>query len=321
MNRLLKNAIDSIQIGLEDYKSSDKRRVISATRNLYAGVLLLCKEVLRRLSPSGSNDILIRTRNKPVREKNGAIKFVGTGKNTINHQEIETIFKQLQIKVDLSNLKRLTEIRNDIEHRHPKDALALIQEAIADAMPIIHNILVKELDEEPRSLLGADAWEILLSETQVFLQEYSTCRESFAAIDWKSETLEAAVQEFPCPDCASSLLRNDNVHATRSNEVHLTCSKCGGHAKLEDVLEDALERHLKWDAYRGFKDGGYPPLESCPECDREAFIINENRCVICDFSLDDYQCELCSTQLSIDDYRYGEGRYCLYHEHFVYKDD
>jgi hypothetical protein len=64
MNSLLENAIVSMQLGLEDYASEDHRRVLSAARNLYAGVLLLCKEVLRRLSPAGSNDILIRTKKE-----------------------------------------------------------------------------------------------------------------------------------------------------------------------------------------------------------------------------------------------------------------
>ena len=58
MNPLLKNAVVSIQLGLEDFASDDERRIISAARNLYSGVLLLAKEVLRQMSPPGSNDIL-----------------------------------------------------------------------------------------------------------------------------------------------------------------------------------------------------------------------------------------------------------------------
>ena len=319
MDMLLKNAIDSIQIGLEDYKSSDKRRVISATRNLYAGVLLLCKEVLRRLSPPGSNDVLILTRKEVVKKKDGTIEFVGTGKKTIDRQEIEALFKQLQLKVDLSNLKRLAKIRNAIEHRHPKDDPALIREAIAKAMPIIRNIL-NALHEKPSSLLEADAWEILRVEEQVFQEELDACRKSFAAVEWGSETLKAAVSEFSCPDCDSSLLRNDKEDARRFDEVKLSCSQCGKHAETEDVFEDALERHLKWNPYEA-RHGASPPLESCPECDRDAFIINENRCAICDFSLDGRECELCNTQLSTDDYQHGGGRYCLYHQYLVEKDD
>lgn len=316
MNPLLGNAIDSIKIGLEDYKCSDPRRVISATRNLYAGVLLLCKEVLRRLSPAGSNDVLIRTTKNAVRNRNGTIHFVGTGRKTINRQEIQRLFEQLRLKVDLSKLKRLAEIRNDIEHMHPKDAPTLIREAIAGAMPIIHDILKKELDEEPRSLLGADVWETLLEERQVFVQELDACLKSFAAVNWESETLRAVANEFHCPDCASSLLRNDNRDATHFSEVRLTCSKCGAH----DEPEDALERHLRWEPYEA-RNGDFDQLEDCPECDRHTFILSENQCAICEFSLDDYECEWCHEKLSIDDYQYGDRTYCLYHQHSVEKDD
>jgi hypothetical protein len=74
MNALLENAVVSIQLGLEDFASEDERRVISAARNLYAGVLLLCKEVLRRLSPPDSNDLLIRTKKKAVKDDDGSVR-------------------------------------------------------------------------------------------------------------------------------------------------------------------------------------------------------------------------------------------------------
>jgi hypothetical protein len=41
MNKLLENAIISIQIGIDDYFSNDSRRIISCVRNLYSGILLL----------------------------------------------------------------------------------------------------------------------------------------------------------------------------------------------------------------------------------------------------------------------------------------
>src|SRR5215475_1061965 len=101
MNSLLDNAILSIQLGLEDYASDDKRRVASAARNLYAGVLLLCKEVLRQLSPPGSNDILIRTKKRAIRDSDGSVRLVGDGRKTIGRPEIEDTFKQLALNVDL----------------------------------------------------------------------------------------------------------------------------------------------------------------------------------------------------------------------------
>lgn len=76
-------------------------------------------------------------------------------------------------------------IRNDIEHMHPNHAPALIQEAIADAMPIIRDVIVNELNEEPSALLGNDAWDALLNEARVFKEEQRACRASFDVTNWE----------------------------------------------------------------------------------------------------------------------------------------
>lgn len=321
MNALLENAIVSIQLGLEDYASKDSRRVISAARNLYAGVLLLCKEVLRRLSPPGSNDILIRRRKKAVKNPDGTIRFVGAGKLTIDRIDIEQTFKELQLNVDLSNLKRLAEIRNDIEHMHSKVGPALIQEAMADAMPIIHAIIVEELLEEPGLLLGADAWDALLEEANVFKQEQGACQRSFDEVDWGSEALTEAAHEFQCPHCTSTLIRNENAAGKCRDEVQLVCSQCGETAETEDVFEDALERALEWKAYVAMTDGGDRPLENCPECFRNTFIVGEEQCVNCDLSLEGRVCKLCGEDLSIDDYRVSDGYYCGHCQYVLSKND
>lgn len=321
MNSLLENAILSIQLGLEDYSSKDKRRIISAARNLYAGVLLLCKEVLRRLSPPGSNDVLIRTRKKAVKNQDGTVHFIGEGRKTIDRVEIEEVFKQLQLKVDLSKLSRLAEIRNDIEHMHAAVAPALIQEAIADAMPIIRAVVVDELHEEPAPLLGDKAWDALLAEAKVFKEAQDACEESFSKIDWKSEALADPAVELRCPHCTSTLLRNDNASAISFDEMQLVCSKCGEHAEVGEVIEEALERAFEWDAHEAAKEGLEGPVENCPECDRETFIVGERRCAACEFSLEGYECAVCSEQLSVDGYRYGDGKLCSYHTHVFAKDD
>ena len=60
---LFANAVESVQIGVEDLLKNDDRRVLSAVRNVHAGVLLLCKEKLRRLSPA--DELLLAQRFQP----------------------------------------------------------------------------------------------------------------------------------------------------------------------------------------------------------------------------------------------------------------
>ena len=213
----------SIQLGLENFVSEDERRVISAVRNLYSGVLLLCKEVLRLLSPPDSNDLLIKQTKKAVKDQDGSVRLVGDGRKTIDRLEIEAAFKQLKLSVDLSKLKRLADIRNDIEHLHPTHAPALIQEAIADAMPIIRAIIVSELRKEPSALLGLDAWKALLDEEKVFKAEKNACKATFDNIQWNSAALADTVRELRCPNCSSSLLKNDTTEASSLSELDLIC--------------------------------------------------------------------------------------------------
>ena len=58
---ILNNAIDSIAVGLEDYSlsASDPRRIVSCTRNIFAGVLLLFKHKLSLLSDLDSDEALV----------------------------------------------------------------------------------------------------------------------------------------------------------------------------------------------------------------------------------------------------------------------
>ncbi|MEX2546021.1 MAG: hypothetical protein WD316_12905 [Phycisphaeraceae bacterium] len=46
---ILKNAIDSIELGVEDFRSENPKRLMSAVRNFYAGILLLFKHQLAAL--------------------------------------------------------------------------------------------------------------------------------------------------------------------------------------------------------------------------------------------------------------------------------
>ena len=84
MDTILKNAVASIHIGVEDYLSDDERRSLSAVRNLTAGVLLLFKERLRRLSPPDSDDLLVKKTLSPTMDKQGALRLVGEGKRTVS---------------------------------------------------------------------------------------------------------------------------------------------------------------------------------------------------------------------------------------------
>ena len=116
---LLDNAIQAIQLGVEDYCADTHARLLSAVRNIHSGILLLYKELLRRLSPADTNEVLVKAKIVPKREANGKISFIGKGKKTADVQQIRERFAELGIATDWTRFDRISETRNDVEHYYP----------------------------------------------------------------------------------------------------------------------------------------------------------------------------------------------------------
>ena len=85
--KILDNAIDSIVLGLQDYKSDDPRRLLSCTRNMFSGILLLFKCKLSLLSPEGTDESLIKQKVLPTKEAAGNINWEGKGKKLLMYNK------------------------------------------------------------------------------------------------------------------------------------------------------------------------------------------------------------------------------------------
>lgn len=90
---LLTNAAESIQIGVADYQVGTRPRLLSAVRNIHAGILLLYKKALRRASPRDSKDALLMAKITPARDGKGVVIFVGVGKKTVDVQQMRERFE------------------------------------------------------------------------------------------------------------------------------------------------------------------------------------------------------------------------------------
>ena len=117
---LLTNAIESIRVGVEDYEEGSHGRLLAAVRSIHAGILLLYKEALRRLSPAGSDEALVKAKIVPKRNAQGIVEFFGGGKKTVDVQQIRERFTTLGIVTDWTRFDRITDVRNDIEHYYTK---------------------------------------------------------------------------------------------------------------------------------------------------------------------------------------------------------
>ncbi len=155
---ILKNAVDSIALGLEDYEASesDERRVVSCARNIYAGILLLFKYKLSSLSDPNTDEALIKEKVQPKVVDN-KILWVGKGKKTVDYQSIKDRFDSLDIKVDWDRINKINDYRNNVEHYFSNLEHKAIQGLISNSFLIIRDFIAEELQADPKECLGSDA--------------------------------------------------------------------------------------------------------------------------------------------------------------------
>ncbi|HBB33010.1 MAG TPA: hypothetical protein DDZ80_31365 [Cyanobacteria bacterium UBA8803] len=249
---LLSNAIESVQVGVEDYLTDDSKRYLSSVRNICAGILLLYKEKLCRLSPSYDKEVLIKKDIRPIDDGQGNIIFIGTGKKTVDVQEIKERFSSLKITVDWKKFDELNQLRNNIEHYYTDKSPDAVREVIAKSFILIRDFISDCLDEEPHQLLGDVYWQALLNTADVYEAEEAACRQSFEDIEFKHPILQEAVEQIRCPSCHSSLIKAKDIDEF-SIFTSLSCGSCGKAFKFGEVMDECLEdcEHLS-DSEDGF---------------------------------------------------------------------
>ena len=85
---IFQNAINAIELGVADYtlSSEDPRRLHSAVRNLFAGILLLFKSKLADLSKN-DDESLLKAKIRPTLQGD-AFRWVGEGSKTVDDVQI-----------------------------------------------------------------------------------------------------------------------------------------------------------------------------------------------------------------------------------------
>lgn len=316
---ILDNAIAAIQVGIEDYQSKDPRRMLSAVRNVYAGILLLAKEHLRRESPSGSDEALIKAQVRFKKAADGTLQILGQGKKTVDVQQIKERFKDVGLTFDWTELDEVMRVRNDIEHHYFAGTQLRVREAMRDAQLVIHRLLVKVLGESPVDVLGKACWDVLLAETEIFEAESKACANSLKGVEWATLRAEDIAENPRCPTCSSNLLRHVGAPTTDQAELDLGCVACGKRFAFADVLAATLTYDLYAEArFSSYDDEA---VHRCPGCGADTYVFEDGRCANCGFSMpEDAVCLVCGELLSLDDYEDFRAL-CSYHARQATKDD
>jgi hypothetical protein len=316
MNTLFDNAIQSIQLGIEDYEHNDPKRALSAVRNFYAGTLLLAKEVLVRAAPKAAVKDVLGTKFVPVPDGKGGVTFEANNK-TVDFNELGERFKAFGLSIDRSALGELNNIRNDMEHYYTNASSKKVREAIARAFPVVVD-LFKLLHEEPTKHLG-ESWEVMLEVKAVYDKELAECEASFANVEWKSNSMAQAPRI--CPQCDSRLVQCNDPNTKIHDYVHSKCRQCGADIKSHELMETVLKKFFEGDNYDAARDGGEPSLDRCPECSYETYVMTdgENGCAWCQLELG--ECLRCETGLTPNNVAYDTNEMCSYCDHIMSKDD
>lgn len=313
---LLTNAIDSIQTGVADSRSKQHARLLSSVRNIHAGILLLYKEALRRLSPVGSEEVLIKQKIVPKRDARGRVTFVGEGRKTVDVQQIRGS-RDLGSRRIGSDWSGWAVSETTSSTTTPKLPRQLLQSVIADAFVLIRDFLAKQLGEDPRALLGERTWQTMLEDSEVHEREREECAGLLNDVEWCSEALGSGVVELGCEECGSPLLRPDPTTGPFA-EIELECRACGAREEAESFVPRAIASSLGYEMYLSHTDGNETPYVRCPECAAEAYVTEEQRCALCEHEAD-HRCAMCSGLIPPEELT--SSPLCGWCDHMMSKDD
>ena len=309
MSDLFDNAIVSIKLGIEDFKSNDDRRPVSAVRNFYAGVLLLGKQCLINAAPNADPMEILASRFVPIPDDEGGVRHEPKGFRTIDFHELRERFKSLDLKWPSGNIDGLQKLRNELEHYHSAAPTKSIQQAIAECFPLVEGFF-QILDKDPASSLG-EAWEVMLAEEQFFQQRKAECDASFGEMPWSE--IMASANMIECTECGSSLISQlDPTNADPASIVG-KCIACSTEHSAEQTVKIIVDGKHGIDDYIMVKDGGEQVIHDCPECYEPTYVFDgdTNECYFCGASVNG-ECALCRDSLTVTTKSINDPELCDY---------
>ena len=317
MSELLRNAIASIQLGVEDHQSNDPRRPLSAARNLYSGILLLAKHALIQAAPDGDVDALIAAKVRPVPNGVGGFTFEPDGRQTIDATNLTKRLKDFGIHIDHGALDSLGRLRNDIEHKFTHLSGTAAGELIARAFPIVGD-LCRQIGTTPATALG-ETWAVMIAVKEVFEVEEAKCVATFSAVEWADDLIRAI--KLMCPSCGSALLMQEDPDNQTPENIKANCQVCDFNSDGESLIAHALDEHFGDLAYSAAMGEVSDPVHECPYCAVLSYVTarGNNVCVWCGHRMG--KCDICEAELTPENVSWDEETRCNHCDYVLSKDD
>lgn len=314
MSEIFDNAIVSITLGIEDFKSGTDDRMLSAARNYYAGLLLLAKECLVRAAPEADAMEIIGAKFKPIPDGDGGVEHVVMGYTTVDLFQLQARFKDFGLPWPDVNIQKLQQFRNNLEHYHLKEPVSALSEAIASSFPMVVDFF-KIIEENPQEHLEG-IWGTIINERAAYEKISKSCLESLEIIEWPAAVEE--LDKMSCPACQSSLVGQADNYNTDHELVLGQCFKCGEKIDRDTMMEMVVKASYELDAYISAKEGLNSPIGYCPECVNETYVENgeESVCFCCGFSVAGV-CSRCGSGINLAEYNPDHPSLCSYCGHML----
>ena len=299
---ILQNAIDSIQLGIEDYElmKRNPKRLISCTRNLFSGILLLFKHHLAELSGKDSDEVLIKQKIAP-KIKNGEIVFVGKGDKTVDVQGIQERFKSLGIKVEWSQLDKIQKYRNNIEHYFSNDNPKDIKPILALSFNIINEFVRTYLKLDPIKLFGQEVWSKLIEIEQVYQAERKNCITDLESNTYYNLKILELIKQLNCRECGFDLIK-PLKNSAYAYQISYRCLSCFKETNYNELIVDAIAQEVDSQQRRDsvFGEISNELFCTCPDCWTNAYSIENVSCFSCQYQAKQI-CDNCESSLTGDE--------------------
>lgn len=310
---MFNNAVASIILGIEDFDDGTDDRMLSATRNFYAGLLLLAKECLVRAAPDSDPMEVIGARFKPVTDDANGVNFKSDGYTTISFNDLEKRFRDFNLKWPKVDIKKLRKLRNDLEHFHLKEPVKVLSEAMASAFPMVVDFF-NILGEDPKASLG-HAWLVIIDQHQAYEKVQSSCISSLEAVNWPGPI--ANLDLMSCPNCGSSLISALDLESTDPDKFYATCQRCSHEFDNAESVALVVNTSFGDDAYIMAKEGMNSCIADCPDCGQIDNFVETSEVTTCYScaSSGNEPCKVCEAYISAHEFSWENNGLCNYCAH------
>ncbi len=312
-DKLLENAISSIEMGIEDYQASTEnpQRLLSCVRNFYAGMLLLLK--CKLIDVSGNNDsTLIKSKVLPI-IKHGKIQWISNEQDnkTIDYQEIKERFKSLGLEAPWQSVESLKKYRNNIEHYFNVEdqTIETVKQYIVKSFIAFSDFLLSELKISPRGCFSKNVWNTFISTNKLIQDEIEERDNEYNNLLWFDDEIKEQIKEFSCPVCGSTIILIDKIGKNKkANLSTFICGICSHKFSYKDIIIEAV--NILYGGDISIEDQIYRFITKCPKCRENTYDAIMDLCFLCGEN-NPLKCKSCGKEIELQDiYDYSHNGLC-----------